>query len=438
MFKRLLVCAVMAIPLSAQTYTTLVSFNSTNGSAPFGALVQGADGNFYGTTCDGGTANRGTIFKMTPAGALTTLHSFDLTDGDAGLLLAANGNFYGTTYGGGTNSNFGTIFEITPAGALTTLNELSPPDGALSFGGLVQAADGDLYGTTWGGGAGLYGTVFRMTPAGALTTLYGFDYADGAYPYDSLVQAADGTFFGTTQQGGAGVGVGTVFGITPAGVLATLHSFDQSDGQWPQAGLVQASNGNFYGATPRGGPAGKGAIFEISPQGTLTGLSDYGSPCALIEASDGDLYGVTNGGQTHGYGSIFRLTPTGALTTVHNFNSAEGIPAAALLEATDGNFYGTTNVGGSGPGTVFRLSLGLAPFVKTVPAAGPVGTPVTILGTNLAGLVSVTFNGTPAGITFRSPTEISTSVPPGATTGKIQVTTPSGTLSSNAAFLVTP
>jgi uncharacterized repeat protein (TIGR03803 family) len=439
----------------AQTFTTLASFDGTNGGGPCASLVQGSDGKFYGTTPFGG-AGYGTIFTVTPAGTLTTFYSFDGADGynpDAALLLATDGNLYGTTSDGG--NSYGNIVKITSGGDLTTLHNFDRTDGQGPYAGLLQASDGDFYGTTAYGGNGCpgfgCGTVFKITPDGTLTTLHRFSGADGEDSQSGLVQALDGNFYGTTDLGGANCipnGCGTIFIITPGGTLTTLHSFDQSSfpGQ-----LVPGSDGNLYGTTRTGGahcdPDGCGTIFKMTPGGTLTTLhsfdqSDGALPSGLLQATDGNFYGTTALGGPDNDGTIFKMTPDGKLTTLHSFDSTGGQgPNARLLQATDGDFYGTTASGGfpaGAEGTVFRLSVGLGPFVKTVPHFAKVGDEVEILGTNLAGATSVTFNGVAAVITVVSPSEISTAVPAGATTGKIRVTTPGGALLTGGPFYVIP
>jgi uncharacterized repeat protein (TIGR03803 family) len=195
------VCAAMTIAASAQDFRTLYAFNSIDGAYPNG-LVQATDGNFYGTTSEGGYSGYGNVFKITPEGVLTTLHDFDFTDGAEpnGLVQATDGNFYGTTSEGGAQSSAnclegcGTVFKITPEGALTTLHKFDFTDGAFPSAALVQATDGNFYGTTGGGGVNRYGTVFKITPEGALTTLHRFDGTDGAFPSAALVQATDGNF----------------------------------------------------------------------------------------------------------------------------------------------------------------------------------------------------------------------------------------------------
>jgi uncharacterized repeat protein (TIGR03803 family) len=322
------------------------------------------------------------------------------------VVQATNGNFYGTTYYGGANG-FGTVFEINAAGTLTTLysfcSQSGCADGEYSYAALIQATNGDFYGITYAGGANNDGSVFKITPSGTLTTLYSFD---GFYdPVAGLVQATNGDFYGTTEYGGTGLlcgsyGCGTVFKITPSGTLTTMHSFDLTDGTNPYAGLVQATNGDFYGTTEEGG------------------------------AND--------------YGTVFKMTPSGTLTTLHTFASTDGASSyAGLVEDTNGDFYGTTSQGGAdttdcglGCGTIFSLSVGLGPFVETQTTSGKVGAAVKILGTNLTGATSVTFNGTAAVFTVALPSLITTTVPAGATTGKVQVITPGGTLTSNVNFRV--
>ncbi|HZP63813.1 MAG TPA: choice-of-anchor tandem repeat GloVer-containing protein [Terriglobales bacterium] len=478
--------AAISSPVTA-TYTRLVSFSLANGGSPGKmTLVQGTNGNLYGTTSEGGANNAcsngcGTVFEITPSGRLTTRYSFcsqtDCTDGAvpyAGLAQATNGTFYGTTVEDGTFSSAcpffsgcGTVFNITAAGALTTLYSFclrtNCTDGDSPNSGLVQATDGNLYGVTSSGGANCElnlgcGTVFKITPAGKLTTLYSFcaqtGCTDGWSPEAGLVQAANGNFYGTTTYGGVCNdfdGCGAVFEVTSAGTLTTLHSFVISDGQNPVAGLVQASNGNLYGTTLNGGTNAVGTIFEITPGGTLKTLhnfagypTDGANPFAgLVQATNGNFYGTTMEGGANNQGTIFEITPAGKLTTLYSFCSqtdcTDGTsPIAGLVQATNGAFYGTADQGGvDGYGTIFSLSVGLGPFVETLPTFGKVGAEVKILGTNLAGTSSVSFNGTAASFTVISVTEITATVPAGATSGKVIVTTPHGTLNSNVKFRVT-
>ena len=303
--------------------------------------------------------------------------------------------------------------------------------------------------------------MFKITAEGKLITLHRFASTDGAIPYAGLIQAINGDLYGTTYAGGSNCvssgGCGTVFKITTAGKLRTLHSFcsqaNCADGEYPYAGMVQGTDENFYGTTFLGGANGSGTVFKMSPSGTLTtlhsfDLADGENPAAaLIQATDGDFYGTTAFGGANGYGTLFKITPTGDLTTLHNFDNVDGaVPLAGLVQATSGSFYGTTSAGGNINncgmyndicGTVFRISVGLSPFVKTQPTASKVGAAVMVLGTNLAGVTQVSFNGTVAKFTVVSKSEIKTAVPTGATTGTVTVKTPKGMLKSNLAFRVT-
>jgi uncharacterized repeat protein (TIGR03803 family) len=464
------------------------------------SLVQGFDGNFYGTASGGGPEGDGSVFRITPKGKLTTLYFFcsqnGCTDGAkpvGGLVETTNGTFYGTTDNGGANSSScsagcGTVFEITRSGKRTTIynfcSQTDCLDGANPIATLIRATDGLLYGTTFGGGANGKGTVFKITAKGKLTTLYSFcskgDCSDGAMPFAGLVQATNGRFYGTTQHGGINNnhcvgGCGTVFEITAKGTLTTMYRFCSQgncpDGSLPSSALLQPTNGDFYGTTFLGGVnngtcAGNcGTVFKMTGKGKLTTLHSFCTqmncpdgalPVAgLVQGTDGNLYGTTYGDvqvadnnyyrSTSGLvGTVFRITLAGKLTTLHDFDSTDGAnPTGGLLQATNGTFYGTTFDGGNGNGcagngcgTVFSESVGLGPFVQTLPIAGRVGAKVIILGNNLTGSTNVTFNGLSAEFTVVSATEITTNVPTGATTGIVQVTTPKGALNSNVAFRV--
>ncbi len=487
----ILVCAATAGLSRGQTFTTLASFDGKNGNYPSMALVQATDGNFYGTTEYGGAScgyrggyGCGTVFKINRTGNLTRLYSFctlaQCADGKQpgdSLVQATNGKFYGTTLSGGTDPDgCGTVFEITAAGKLTTLHTFEVIDGCGPYSGLIQSANGNFYGTTNTGGAQGGGTVFEITAAGKFTSVYSFcsltNCADGERPLASLVQGADGNFYGTTALGGSRIdcpssqdpdGCGTVFRITPAGKLATLYSFcslpNCADGNGPDAPLIQAINGNLYGTTFYGGancsPYGCGTAFKITPGGKLTTLysfcslpncADGDEPAPVIQATDGNLYGTTFAGGTGNgnNGTIFQITPAGILTTLYSFcslpNCADGaFGSAGLLQATNGIIYGTANAGGtSGDGTVFSLDMGLGPFVSFIRNPSKVGQQFGILGYGLTGTTGVSLNGIPAKFVTHADTLLIATVPAGATTGYVTVTTPSGTLTSNVPFRVIP
>ncbi len=341
----LFLCVTQGVLASAQTFTTLHSFGGTNeGAHPTAPVILGTDGNLYGTTYTG-AYGQGTVFQLTPGGTLTTLYSFCAQSGC--------------------------------------------PDGAQPAAGLMQASDGNFYGTTRIGGANGEGTVFKMTPSGTLTTLYSFCpknlCRDGQQPEAGLLQVKDGYFYGTTYFGGH-YGGGEVFEMTPSGNVYTLYDFCSinngqaacADGSLPQAGLVQGSDGNFYGTTSSGGTGyhSYGTVFKLTPLfGTLTtlynfcdqkGCPDGDSPQAgLVQGTDGNFYGTTSSdGPINGVaGTVFQITPSGTLTTLHSFcsqnNCADGYsPVAGLIQGSDGNFYGTTKDGGGagGSGTVFQIT----------------------------------------------------------------------------------
>ncbi len=272
--------------------TSLASFSGTNGwgpGGPSGALVDGSDGCLYGTTQFGGPTYNpitlpynygyGTVFKINTNGVLTSLASFNVTNGAypiGALLEVTNGIFYGTTSSGGA-SNMGTVFQITTNGTITTLASFNGTNGSEPQAGLIRGRDGCFYGTTLNGGTVTnqngdrpFGTVFKMDRSGTIGTLHSFSGQpnDGSNPYDGLVQGADGNLYGTTWGGGA-YDMGVIFQITPTGVLTTLYTFHAyfalpRDGGQPYAGLVQGSDGYFYGMTSGAGANGGGTFFRFS------------------------------------------------------------------------------------------------------------------------------------------------------------------------------
>ncbi len=376
---RLLWAASLVLPAvgasAGVVLTTLHTFRQPfpNGANPAAGLVQGGDGYFYGTTENGGTNGYGTVFKVSTNGALNSLHSF--TGGNDGanpvavLAQGSDGSFYGTTYYGGT-SNVGTVFKVSTNGALTSLYSFTGgKDGADPSGGLVEGSDGSLLGTTEYGGADGAGTVFRISTNGEYTSLYSFTGGiDGGNPEGGLAQGGDGSFYGTTYYGGTSFypGYGTVFRFSTNGALTSLCSFSGGeDGAGPN-GLVQGSDGSFYGTTYYGGTTvypGYGTVFQISTNGALsslhsfTGGSDGANPvAALAQGSDGNLYGTTGGGGAHGDGTVFKISTDGELGTLYSFTGTN-VDASALAQGSDGYFYGTTYYGGtSNAGTVFQIS----------------------------------------------------------------------------------
>jgi uncharacterized repeat protein (TIGR03803 family) len=497
----LMLAAAMASPAQdeqvspdAVTFKTLFSFDGTNGFAPSLNLVQGLDGNLYGTTFYGGTGNVslcngldgcGTVFKLSPSGTETTLHNFcsqpNCTDGGipnefGALTLGTDGYLYGVTQWAGNFLPSGTIFKIAPSGALTTLYSIGSGQG-FPYSAVVRGADGNFYGVMPDGGNSnqslcgdspnqTCGAAYRITPAGVFSIIYNFcsqaNCADGAVPFAQLISGSDGNLYGTTEGGGANLS-GTVFKLSLAGKLTTLYSFNATDcgnGLGLCAPLVQANNGNLYGTTYYGGPNASpmggtaGTFFEITPAGTFSTLynfcsqancADGGNPVGFVQGTDGNFYGVTQaGGSSSNNGTVFKITAKATLTTLHSFSGTDGSFATGLVQATNGTFYGETAGGGNsacpyiGCGTLFSLSVALGPFVETLPSAGKAGAHVEILGSDLTGATSVTFSGTAATFRVVSATEIKTTVPTGATTGEVEVVTPTGTVKSNVRFHVRP
>ncbi len=465
-FTLLIFSLLAAFAARAQSLTEFYAFPSpgTMGNDPTMTLIQATDGNYYGTAAFGGAgtlsgcANNidcgGTIFKITPSGAFTLLYTFCISvgcpDGQqpyGGLLQANDGNFYGTTYAGGAYT-FGTVYRITPEGVMTMLhsfcsNNCSAHDGYGPKAALLQASNGALYGVTTAN------TIFRVTTRGQFTLVYTFPQGTGQNPgpQSPLIQASNGLLYGTTSGDGAS-GEGSVFKMTLAGVVTTLYSFCPvagcADGSVPVGGLVQGADGNFYGTTSSGG-LGYGTVFRITPGGKFTSLYSFNSgtdganPVATMTlGSDGNIYGTTAYGGGNTTGVVFQLSH-GALANEYPLMDGlciGGHPNGGLLQATNGNFYGT-DLGGCGDyGTVFEFSQGLGAFITTIPTFAKVGARVVIQGSDLTGATSVTFNGFAAKFKVLSATEITTVVPAGATTGKVQVSTPGGTLTSNLSFTV--
>jgi uncharacterized repeat protein (TIGR03803 family) len=411
---RLLCSLALATACMAQTassvapvviYTKLADFGEGNGQRPNAFLAQATDGNFYSTTYEGGSARQGTAFQMTPEGVVTTLHNFcfesSCYDGrypDSGVIQGADGNFYGTTLLDGdgpyrTANEGGSVFSVTAQGVFTTIYSfcslLGCRDGANPQRPLLQGSNGNLYGITAWGGEHRCGTVFELTLTGTLTTLYNFcslpNAADGNFP-QGLMQASDGNFYGATLIGGTSNfctisgGCGTIFKLNPQGGLTTLYNFclqaDCIDGYYPVGTLSRGTDGELYGAT--GSDGNYGSIFKISPSGKLTTLHTFCSlpncadgdfPYSLIPASDGNFYGITAGGGIHNWGTAFEITPQGTLTTLYAFCSDGGVKCSdgsnpqGIVQGSNGSFYGVTYYGGrTGNGAAFQLATGLAPL----------------------------------------------------------------------------
>jgi uncharacterized repeat protein (TIGR03803 family) len=303
-------------------------------STPYGSLLQASDGNFYGVTYQGGTYGVGSVYKLCDS-SFTVLHSFNYpvtgSTPEGSLVEGSDGNFYGVTRYGGAGG--GTVFKITPTGTLTVLHNFDLiTTGRTPRGGLVQGNDGNFYGMTYSSQDNLGSNIFKITPTGTITVLHQFvESVTGDRPLGRLIEGSDGNFYGMTSRGGQS-GNGTIFKITPAGTVTVLRHLDYTTtGAYPLGTLVQGKDGNFYGLTWSGGTYGEGTVFKITPSGDFTVIrhldpsTDGSAPRGnLVQGSDGNFYGCTSGGGTYGYGAIFKITPTGTLTVLRYMNATDG------------------------------------------------------------------------------------------------------------------
>ena len=460
------VALLFAVAASAQTYTVLHTYPIGSGAySGIGfpqVMSQGRDGNLYSTIQNDGTKNVGTVYSMTAAGTLSTVYSFcaltSCADGSypwGGVTLGFDGNFYGTTQGGGTHGA-GTVFKVTPTGTLTTLwNFANGTDDSAPTYTTVQGQDGNMYGVSEEQYAGQNGAFFKVSAAGVFKALKDFAYINGSNP-NLPTQGTDGNFYGTAQGGGDPTcKCGVIYKATPTGAITVLHTFKgyPTDGYRPLGILVQGTDGNFYGTTYKGGTTfGNGTVFKITPAGVYTLLYsfNYGNgnfdaqlPAAgLTLGTDGNFYGVASAGGTKNAGAIFKITPAGAETVLYSFCSVtcnDGFGAATpLVLHTDGKFYGNTNGNSLGGSVFYSFDVGFKPLVNLVTWSTKVGKTVEILGQGFTGTTKVSFNGVSAPFTNVSDTYMTATVPAGATTGTVTVTTFTSTIKSNRAFLVTP
>jgi len=437
------VLAPPALPVITDGLITLYFFSGTDGNNPVPrpGLLQASDGDLYGTTTQGGAHGDGSVFRITLSGSLTRLYSFtggaDGSEPQSGLVQANDGNLYGTTTEGGSHG-YGVVFRVTTSGSLTNLHTFQLSDGATVNAGLTLGSDGNLYGITSTGGGGS-GVIFKITTSGSFTALYSLTGGNGSWGVSEMLQASDGNLYGTTQNGG-GANDGTVFKVTTSGDYTMLYSFSGTDGSQPQTGLIQGSDGNLYGTTSQGNISGAyGTLFKITTSGSLTQLhffngSDGSGPQGqLMQGSDGNLYGTTLAGGTNSDGTIFETTTSGSFTVLNSFNGSNGNSAqAGLAQASDGNLYGVTGRAGSnGVGNVFRVTPYLAGYVGS-------GVNYQINATNYP--TGYGASNLPTGLNVNASTGLITGTPSatGTFNARISASTVAGTGSAALEVIVLP
>jgi uncharacterized repeat protein (TIGR03803 family) len=461
-----------ADPAQAQTLTPLYDFAGPQWLAnPLGQLALGRDGNFYGMTT-GGSINE--IYQITPDGVETTLwvspdqYTYG-TQCNFGLTLGPDGLLYGPCQDIDQSWSYGSgaIFRFDPSlgqYGFTVIYEFPSYGCSVQPNALTLNTDGNFYGTTQGGNCGSagLGTFFKITPSGTLTTLHTFQGASGndaAYP-SALTLGSDGNFYGTSQAGGIGaqnLNSGTVFKITPKGKVTLLYVFNGNNNgpRDPAAAPIQGADGKWYGTTFLGGTYNNGTIFQLAGK-KLNLLHNFDQSVdnaafpnfALTLGTDGNFYSPSQDTYSGGYGpeSIFKTTTIAkkpVYTDLFNWQLPVGgctaglvygcFPSSPLALHPNGNFYGTTQNGGGGSndgGVFYSFNTGLEPYIILQFRRGTIGKSIGIFGVGLTGTTEVSFNGTSAEFTVVSDTYLTATVPTGATTGYVTVTTPSATLKS--------
>lgn len=461
----LLLFVFAAVPVQAQTPTLLHTFmQTTDACVPEGNIVQGRDGNMYGSGTSCGGNGTGAIYKISPAGAESVFFSFPQQwtfCGNSGLTLGSDGNFYGTCIRGNPATAIGTIFRLTPAGVFTDLHDFTGVNGDSSpVYPPIQAVDGNFYGVT-GNEVQVCGSIYKMTPAGVYTNLHAFSGSD--CHSSNLVQASDGNLYGTLAQCAVVQGAGCVYKISTAGVFKEIHDFAFTTGQAPCTGLIQGKDGKLYGATNQGALNGNGNIYKMTTAGVATDFHDFtnatdascvnnvGPPVNLLQVTDGSFYGVNPAYGPIGNGSIYKQTAAGVFTSFQFPNPpVDGaLPSSTLIQNTNGLLYGTTPGGGGGggpcpnicQGTFFSVATGDAAFVSLEPTqkTGFVGASVGIFGQGFSGASVVKFGGVAAtSVTLSGTTYLTAVVPAGAHTGAVTVTTGATTLTSPQTYKVKP
>ena len=458
-----------AVPAQAQTPTVLHSFNdgTQDACAPRGNIVQGRDGNMYGggAACGAGGSGGGAIYKISPAGVESVFFNFPqgwTNCGGAGLTLGNDGNFYSVCEGGNPATGMGSIFRLTPAGVFTDLHDFTGANGdSLPVYPPIQGVDGNFYGVT-GNEVQVCGNIYKLTPAGVYTNLHTFVFNNSECHSSNLVQASDGNLYGTLANCTLPNSVGCVYRISTAGVYKEIHSFAFATGQVPCTGLIQGKDGKLYGATQQGAADGNGNIYKMTTAGVATDVHDFnnatdascvnnvGPPVDLLQVADGSFYGVNPAYGPNGNGSIYKLTSAGVFSAFLFPNpSVDGqLPSSTLIQNTNGLLYGTTPGGGNPAscpsgcqGTFFSVATGDAPFVSLEPTqkTGFVGARVGMFGQGFSGASVVKFGGVAAkSVTLSGSTYLTAVVPAGAHTGAVTVTTGTTTRTSPQTYKVKP
>jgi uncharacterized repeat protein (TIGR03803 family) len=463
MLAVVVIFAGAAVPAHAQTPTTMHSFldGSFDACEPEDNIVQGRDGNMYGIGVSCGTAS-GAVYKISPAGVESVLFNFPSgwSSCFSGLTIGSDGNFYGTCFT--TPSGNGSIFQLTPAGVFTDKHDFTGTNGDTEPEyAPIQATDGNFYGVT-GDYPFTCGNVYKLTSAGVYTSLHTFSGSDCG-PASSLFQASDGNLYGTLYACAinSGIGNGCVYKISTAGVFKEIFGFSSSTGEQPCTGVIQAKNGNLYGATQSGAANNFGSIYKLTTAGVFTDLHDFNNStdasCGdnigrtnvnLTQVTDGAFYGVNGINGTSGEGSIYKLTSTNVFTDFLFPNPPVdgGSPLATLLQNTNGLLYGTTPSGGPAScnpclGVFFSVATGDAAFVNLEPTqkTALVGAKVGMFGQGFSSATAVKFGGVASTkVTLSGTTYLTATVPVGALTGAVTVTTGSTTLTSAQTFKVKP
>ena len=418
-------------------YVKMADFNSPiKGSYPTGSLMQATDGKLYGMTNHGGANDIGVLFQYDPLISVYT-RKLDFAGNSNGsyprgsLIQATDGKLYGMTNQGGVN-DLGVLFQFDPATSVYVkkLDFAGTTNGSSPQGSLIQATDGKLYGMTGAGGANDLGVLFQFDPAtSAYVKKFDFDFTNGSSPTGSLMQATDGKLYGMTYGGGPN-GWGVLFQFDPTTSIYTkkLDFAGISNGRYPKGSLMQATDGKLYGMTYYGGANTMGVLFQFNPTtsvyvkkldfaGTTNGSYPYAS---LMQATDGKLYGMASQGGTNNQGVLFQFDPaTSVYTKKLDFNSTNG----ANPEYTN----------------LIEVAVSLSPaIVSFSPSTGPVGTLVSLTGANLGSPTAFTIGGASAIVVSKTATTLIGMVMPGAVTGVVSVTTANGTTAASGNFTVTP